>query len=100
MNDRNEILIEGRIVNDPEMKGDFLNFKIASNKYYKKADEWVQKTTWIPVSIYVKDRDVPIFKSVRVRIVGSIETRSWMDDGGQKKSTTGIFAKEIEVVAG
>jgi single-strand DNA-binding protein len=103
MQDLNQIIIEGRATRDPELTytsgGTALaKFGIASNRSYKKGDEWQEETTFVDVAAWAKQAELCgqyVRKGMPVRVVGRLKFDSWEKDG-QKHSRLTISADHVE----
>lgn len=105
----NKVILGGRMVADPELKQTtsgvpVVSFRIAVNRRFQsKANDaqgqpqadfidivaWRQQAEF--VSRYFR-------KGSSICVVGSIQTRNWTDQQGQKRYTTEIVADEINFV--
>ena len=97
----------GRLGRDPETK--FLNdgsavtnFSIAIDESYKNKDgEKVQKTEWVNIVTYRKLAEICgnyLQKGKLVYIEGKIQTRTWEDKDGNKRSSTEIVANDMKML--
>ncbi|MCR4675674.1 MAG: single-stranded DNA-binding protein [Sphaerochaetaceae bacterium] len=106
MNDLNTILIEGRLVRDPEFKeiqerGTFVTrFSIATARfYYDKNKNWVQDTSFFQVEVWGQAAivcDQILKKGRTVRIVGRIKQTRWKDREERNRERICIVAEHIE----
>lgn len=101
----NKVILGGRLTAEPELKTtstgtQYVNFSIAVNRPYSKGDEqqqvdfinviaWRQRAEF--VSRYFR-------KGSSICIVGSIQTRSWTDNQGNKRYATDVVADEVNFV--
>ena len=96
----NKVILGGRLTSDPELKltpsgVSVTTFSIAVNRPYSKDKE--QQTDFINVTAW---RSTAEFicnyfkKASSICIVGSIQTRSWTDNNGQKRYATEVVADE------
>jgi single-strand DNA-binding protein len=99
----------GRLGRDPETK--FLNdgsavtnFSIAIDESYKNKDgEKVQKTEWVNIVTYRKLAEICgnyLAKGKLVFIEGKLQTRTWEDKDGNKRSSTEIVANDMKMLDG
>jgi single-strand DNA-binding protein len=97
----------GRLGRDPETK--FLNdgsavtnFSIAIDESYKNKDgEKVQKTEWVNIVTYRKLAEICgnyLAKGKLVFIEGKLQTRTWEDKDGNKRSSTEIVANDMKML--
>jgi len=102
-NSFNQVILVGRIGSDPELKKSkgkkpqyFVRFSIATYQKYAsgtKITTWTQCSYWGEKSAkwaaeYVK-------KGMMILVKGRLDTRSWTDINGQKKSITDVKANEM-----
>lgn len=103
MNSLNSLLIEGNLVRDPETKslpsGTMVSkMGIASNRSYKKGDEWEKEVSFFEVESWGKLAESVARnceKGRGVRVVGRIKQERWESDGKQM-SKVKIIAEHIE----
>ena len=103
----NKCIFIGRLGRDPETKylpsGEpVCNFSIAIDESYKnKSGEKVQKTEWVNIVAFRKLAEICgnyLVKGKLVYIEGKIQTRSWEDKEGVKRSTTEIVANDMKML--
>lgn len=103
----NKVILGGRLTDNVELKQtgtgvNFVNFSIAVNRPYAKSNDasqqnvdfinivaWRQRAEF--VSRYFK-------KGSSICIVGSLQTRSWTDQQGNKRYATEVVADEVSFV--
>lgn len=101
----NKVILVGRLTKDPEVRNTssqvpFCNFTVAVDRRFKdqngqrQADfincvAWRQTATFI--STYFR-------KGARIGIVGSLQSRSYDDQNGQKRYVTEVVVEEAEFV--
>jgi single-strand DNA-binding protein len=100
----NKVILGGRIVNDLELKKtpsgvSVTSFSIAVNRLYSKDKEqqadFINVTAWRNTAEFI----CQFFKKASsICIVGSIQTRSWTDNNGQKRFATEVVADEAYFV--
>ncbi|MCE5211892.1 MAG: single-stranded DNA-binding protein [Deltaproteobacteria bacterium] len=97
----------GRVGRDPETKylpsGEpVCNFSIALDENYKnKSGEKVSKTEWVNIVTFRKLAEICgnyLVKGKLVYLEGKIQTRSWEDKEGVKRSTTEIVANDMKML--
>ena len=101
MADLNKVILMGRMTADPELKQStsgvsVCSFNIAVNRKYNKDGknevDFINIVTWRQqaefVSKYFK-------KGSSIVICGSIQTRNWTDNNGQKRYATEVVADEV-----
>jgi single-strand DNA-binding protein len=105
----NKALLIGRVGKDPEVKytpdgAMVTTFTLATDESYKdKNGEKVQKTEWHRIVTYRKLAEICgnyLVKGKLVYIEGKIQTRSWEDKEGVKRSTTEIVANDMKMLGG
>ena len=100
----NKVILGGRMTADPELKQTqggtaVTSFSVAVNRRYAKDGE--QTTDFINVVAW---RSTAEFickyfnKGSSIGIVGSIQTRSWTDQSGNKRYATEVIADEAHFV--
>ena len=103
----NKCIFIGRLGRDPETKylssGEpVCNFSIAIDESYKnKSGEKVSKTEWVNIVTFRKLAEICgnyLVKGKLVYLEGKIQTRSWEDKEGVKRSTTEIVANDMKML--
>lgn len=101
----NKVILGGRITADPELKQttsgtSVCSFSVAVNRRYQK-DAESQQTDFINVVAWRQQAEFVtryFRKGSSICVVGSIQTRSWTDNQGQKRYATDVVADEISFV--
>ena len=101
----NKVIIAGRITADPELKQTnsgtpVTSFTVAVNRRFKPKDGEAQ-ADFINVTAWSKNAELltsHFKKASSVCIVGSLQTRSWTDNNGQKRFATEVVADEVYFV--
>ena len=92
----NKVFIDGHLGADPEIritndKKRVANFSIANTESYKKGDDWIDKTTWIRVTVWgegsVKRIEKEARKGVYINLLGKLVSRTWTDRSGEEQTT-------------
>ncbi len=104
MNDLNTVLIEGRLVKDPDLRTINNNlmcrFTLACARYfYDKDKNWVQDTSFLQVEVWGAAAKVcfdVLRKGRGVRVVGRIRQRLWKDNQEISREYICIIAEHIE----
>ncbi len=102
----NKVILVGNLGNDPEVRtmqngGEVCNLSVATSDSWKDKNtgEKREKTEWHRVVIFspglVSVCKNYLKKGAKVYLEGSVETRSWEQDG-QKKYTTEIVLKNFD----
>lgn len=101
----NKVIIGGRLTTDPELKTtqsgvQVTSFSVAVNRKYSGQDQQPQ-TDFINVVAWRQNAEfISRFfrKGSSICIVGSLQTRSWTDQNGQKRYATDVVADEASFV--
>ncbi len=104
MKSLNSLIIEGNMVRDPIMKSTpsgtpICTFSIASNRSYKKDDEFVQETSYFDVESWgttAKICDDNGTKGRGVRVVGRIKQDRWVGSDGKNYNKVKVVAEHVE----
>lgn len=105
MNALNQIIIEGNLTRNPELKdlgngGKVCTLPIAVNRTYKTADgSKADEVSYFEIDAYGNLADVcqkwcP--KGRGVRVVGRLKQNRWTDDDGKSHSKIKVIAEHIE----
>ena len=97
----NKAILMGRLTKDPELRTtnsghSVASFQIAVDRRFKNADgereaDFIPIVCWRKTAEFVKDYFV---KGQRIALVGSIQVRSW-DENGQRRWMTEVVADEV-----
>ena len=95
----------GRLVKDPEVKltsnqTQYCNFTVAVDRRFKDANgqrqaDFINCVAWRNTATFIQKY---FRKGSRIGIVGSIQTRNYEDQNGQKHFITEVVAEEAEFV--
>ena len=101
----NKVILVGRLGRDPELKytasgTPFCRFSIATDESWtdKGSGERTEKTEWHNVVAWDKLGEICgnyLAKGRMVYIEGSLQTREWDDQEGNKRKTTEVRAREM-----
>ena len=101
----NKVILGGRLTADPELKTTpsgvaVTTFSIAVNRRYAKEGEetkadFFNVTAWRGLAEFITKY---FRKASSIVITGSLQTRNWVDDNGQKHYATEIVADEAYFV--
>ena len=101
----NKVELVGRLTKDPEVKltsnqTQFCNFTIAVDRRFKDANgqrqaDFINCVAWRQTAVFIQKY---FHKGNRIGLVGSIQTRSYDDQSGQKKFITEVVVDEAEFV--
>ena len=103
----NKALLIGRLGADPEVRYTpdgpmVVNFRLATDRQWKdKNGEKIQRTEWHRIVAYGKLAEICsnyLSKGKLIFIEGRIQTRSWEDKDGVKRSTTEIVASNMQML--
>lgn len=100
----NKVILGGRLTADPELKTTnngtaVTSFSIAVNRKYNKDAEqtadFINCTAWRQTAEFICNY---FKKGSSVCVVGAIQTRTWTDQNGQKRSATEVLVDEVMFV--
>ena len=106
----NKVLLIGRLGADPEIK-QMVNGKSVARLSLATSQSWKdkntgekkEKTEWHRVVFFRRIAEVCgeyLKKGSSVYIEGSLRTRDWEDDQGNKRYTTEIIGREMQMLGG
>lgn len=105
----NKTILIGRLGADPEVRYSqdgamVVNFRMATDESYKnKQGEKVSKTEWHRIVVFGRLAEICgnyLVKGALVFIEGKLQTRTWDDKDGNKRSVTEIVAGEMKMLEG
>ena len=105
----NRVILLGRLGRDPEIRYTqsqltIANLNIATDERRPDGNGgWKQETEWHRVVLFGKQADLAkqyLTKGREVLIEGSLRTRQWQDQQGQKRYSTEIVAQNMRFVGG
>ena len=105
----NKVILIGNLGRDPEIRytqgGEpIANFSLATTeKWTDKSGQKQEATEWHRVVVWGKQAEICgqyLTKGRQVYIEGSIRTRQWQDQQGQKRYTTEIVARNVQMLGG
>lgn len=107
MQDINRVTLIGRLTKDAELKTfdsgfGVLNFTVATNRSYKKNDQWIEEASYIDCKYFSKGASKLseyVKKGTQVAVEGSLIQESWEKDG-QKRSRLVIQVENLQLVGG
>lgn len=102
----NKAILVGRLGKDPEVRFTpaglgVCNFSLATDKYTIKQGEKVKETEWHRCVTFGKLSEICgeyLHKGSLIYAEGRIQTRSWEDKEGNKRSTTEIVVNEMKML--
>ena len=101
----NKVILIGRLGQDPELKYTaagtaVTNFSVATNEsWMDKSGQRQERTEWHRIVVWGKLAELCqqyLTKGRQAFIEGSLRTRSWEDQSGQKRYTTEVVARNIQ----
>lgn len=100
----NKVYMIGNLTRDPELRAtqsgvSVCNFSIAVNRRYKDPQTGKQETDFFNIVAWRQLAELCgkfLMKGKKVAIVGSIQTRTYEDKSGAKRTAYDIIADEIE----
>src|SRR6187455_2164575 len=106
----NKVILVGRLGRDPEMKytasgTPFCRFSMATDEGWtdKGSGERTERTEWHNIVVWDKLAEICnnyLTKGRMVYIEGSLQTREWDDQEGNKRKTTEIRARDMVLLGG
>lgn len=101
----NRVTLVGRLTKDPEIKltsnqTQFCNFTLAVDRKFKDANgqrqaDFISCVAWKQTAVFIQKY---FKKGNRIGVAGSIQTRSFDDQNGQKHFITEVVIDEAEFV--
>lgn len=106
----NKVILIGRLGRDPELKytgsgTPFCRFSIATDEGWtdKSSGERQERTEWHNIVVWDRLAEICnqyLTKGRLVYIEGSLQTREWDDQEGNKRKTTEIRARDMVLLGG
>ena len=106
----NKVILVGRLGRDPELKytasgTPFCRFSMATDDSWtdKGSGERTERTEWHNIVVWDKLAEICnnyLTKGRMVYIEGSLQTREWDDQEGNKRKTTEIRARDMVMLGG
>ena len=101
----NKVELIGRLTKEPELKltsnqTQFCNFTVAVDRRFKDANgqrqaDFINCVAWKQTAVFIQKY---FHKGNRIGLTGSIQTRSFEDQSGQKRFVTEVIVDEAEFV--
>ena len=104
----NKVILGGRLTADPELKQtpsgvSVISFSIAVNRRFRSANgeqgeqqaDFINCVAWRNTAEFISKY---FRKGSSICVLGSIQTRSWQDNQGQKRYTTEVVVDEANFV--
>ena len=103
MADLNKVILMGHMTADPELKQttsgiSVCSFSIGVNRRFSRADQGQQSVDFINIVAWRQQAEFVsryFKKGSSIVICGSIQTRNWTDQSGQKRYVTEVVADEV-----
>jgi len=105
----NKVILLGRLGRDPEVRytqggTTVANLRLATNERRPDGNGgWKDATEWHTVVMFGKQADLAkqyLTKGRELFIEGSLRTREWQDQQGQKRTSTEIVCRDMRFVGG
>jgi single-strand DNA-binding protein len=102
----NKVIIGGRLTADPELKTtnsgvSVASFSVAVNRRFGNKNGEEQQADFINVTAWRQQAELVtryFKKGSSICVVGSIQTRNWTDNDGNKRYATDVVADEVVFV--
>ncbi|NDY42049.1 single-stranded DNA-binding protein [Dissulfurirhabdus thermomarina] len=102
----NKVMLIGRLGADPEIRYTssgtaVANLRIATDSPVKRGDQWETVTEWHRVVAWNRLAEICgeyLGKGRLVYVEGRLQTRSWEDQDGNKRWSTEIVARDIQIL--
>ncbi|RUM89497.1 MAG: single-stranded DNA-binding protein [Thermodesulfatator sp.] len=102
----NKVMLIGRLGSDPEIRytqdgTPVANFSLATDSPVKRGDQWESETEWHRIVAWRRLAEICseyLSKGRLVYVEGRLRTRSWEDRDGNKRWTTEIIARDLQML--
>lgn len=104
----NKVMLLGNLGRDPELRftkengTPVANFTMATTTIWNdKEGEQQSKTEWHRIVVWAKQAEIVgeyLKKGSQVHVEGSLQTRDWKDSNGNKRYTTEVRARRIQML--
>lgn len=102
----NKVFLLGRLGADPDIRFTangtcVANFPLATNRRFKRNDQWEEATDWHNVVAWGRLADVVnqyLRKGNLIFIEGELRTRSWIDKNNNKRSTIEVHTQNLQML--
>ncbi|MEM6328658.1 MAG: single-stranded DNA-binding protein [Planctomycetota bacterium] len=103
----NRVVLVGNLTRDPELRhipsgAAVSEIGLAVNDRVKKADQWVDETTFVDITLWGRTAEVAceyLSKGSSILIEGRLKFDSWEKDG-QKRSKLRVVADKMQMLGG
>lgn len=99
---KNEVIVEGRITEKPELKTNkneknYCNFTVCYNENRKVGEEWQNTPHFFRCTAfgYEAESVSSLDKGNAVSVIGKLVQKEWTDDEGKKHNVTSIIAYHV-----
>jgi len=101
----NKVFLMGNLTKDPELRYTpqgtaVVNLRLAVNRKFRtKTEEWKEETCFITAVVWNKQAETCnqyLQKGRNVFIEGRLQSRSWEDNAGQKRSVIEVRAERVQ----
>jgi single-strand DNA-binding protein len=96
----------GNVTKDPELRftpggAAVLSFSIATNRKYKKGEEWVEEVSFHNIVVWTQAEQLAqrIKKGTRIYIEGRAQSRSWDGADGKKQYKSEVVSDRVILIA-
>ena len=104
----NKVILVGNMTADPELKQttsgiSVCSFSIAVNRRFTKAEQGQQTVDFINIVAWRQNAEFVsryFKKGNPILVCGQLQTRSWTDPQGQKRTATEVVVDEVTFVSG
>ncbi len=104
----NKVILVGNMTADPELKQttsgiSVCSFSIAVNRRFTKAEQGQQTVDFINIVAWRQNAEFVsryFKKGNPILVCGQLQTRSWTDNQGQKRTATEVVVDEVTFVGG
>ncbi len=105
----NRVLLIGNLTKDPELRYTpqgtaVVNLRMAINRKYRdKSQEMKEDTCFLTVVVWDKQAETCnqyLRKGSPVFVEGRLQSRSWEDNAGQKRSVVEVRAERVQFLSG
>ena len=108
MADLNKVILMGHMTADPELKQttsgiSVCSFSIGVNRRFSRAEQGQQSVDFINIVSWRQQAEFVsryFKKGSCIVVCGSLQTRNWTDNQGQKRYVTEISAEDVTFVSG
>jgi single-strand DNA-binding protein len=105
----NKVLLIGNLTKDPELRYTpqgtaVVNLRMAVNRKFKdKNQEWKEETCFVTAVAWDKQAETCnqyLRKGSPLLVEGRLQSRSWEDNAGQKRSVIEVRAERVQFLGG